>query len=302
MMKTGMVFDIQHFCVDDGPGIRTTVFMKGCPLRCIWCHNPEGLLREPQSSYDSDKCVDCRRCFMACSHKAHQLQDGKHVIDRKLCVNCGECVDSCPVEALRIFGQEMTVSEVLEDVLKDKPFYDNSEGGVTLSGGEPLSQPEFAIALLAAACQAGLHTCIETSGFCPAEVMEQAAQYTDLFLFDIKETDPALHQEYTGVSNERILSNLQLLASRGAQVILRCPVIPDCNARKDHFQRVAELANELGNVQEIHLEPYHPFGLDKYDKVGLEAEYRSKEFMPTEDAMEYVEYMKQYTEVEVKIS
>ena len=299
---TGMVFDIQHFCVDDGPGIRTTVFMKGCPLRCLWCHNPEGLSRAKQVSYDEDKCVDCRRCVAACERHAHQVVSGKHTLDRGICVRCGHCIEACPVEALRIFGQEMSVEEVLEDVCKDRLFYETSEGGVTLSGGEPFYQSEFTIALLKAAKAAGLHTCVETSGFCSEQVIREAAPFVDLFLLDIKETDPVRHKEFTGVDNGPILHNAELLSDLQKDMILRCPIIPGCNDREAHYQAIAGLANRLKTVREIHIEPYHPFGVDKYLNLGMEAGYDSREFMENDKAEEAVAVIRKYTEVEVKIS
>lgn len=297
-----MIFDIQHFCVDDGPGIRTTVFMKGCPLRCLWCHNPEGMKRMRQVSFDPDKCTLCGRCAAECDHHGHSVTERGHEVDRSCCVACGSCAEACPAEALRIYGREMTVEEVLEDVLGDRPFYDNSGGGITLSGGEPFSQSEFAVELLRQAKKQGMHTCVETCGFCSLEILKEAAAYTDLFLFDVKETDRELHKKYTGVYNDQILENLQYLSDAGKDVILRCPVIPGCNDREEHFRKIAELASALDTVQEIHLEPYHPFGLDKYSQLGMEAGYDSREFMASEQAEVLIGLMQQYTDVEIRIS
>ena len=303
-MKEGIIFDIQHFCMDDGPGIRTTVFMKGCPLRCLWCHNAEGLTARRQLAFTRENCTYCGRCAQVCEHGGHLLEQEQpvHQICREDCVACGKCAESCPAEALRIYGKKMSVEEVLEEVEKDRLFYETSEGGITLSGGEPLAQSGFVLELLGRAKETGLHTCMETSGFCTEEVIRQAAEVTDLFLFDIKETDPVLHEKFTGVENAQILQNLQVLAEQNKPVILRCPIIPGCNEREEHFQKLAGLANTLGNVKEIHLEPYHPFGVDKYEKLGMEAPYQNQEFMPEERIREWKAFLQTLTAVYVKVS
>ncbi len=301
-MTTGTVFDIQHFCVDDGPGIRTTVFLKGCPLRCAWCHNPEGLEAKPQMFFHPDKCVLCGRCADACERDGHTFTEDGHILMRKNCISCGECAAVCPAEALRITGKEMTVCEVLADVLSDNPFYETSGGGMTLSGGEPLAQGKFACELLKAAKEAGLNTCVETSGFCPESVMEEAARYTDLFLLDVKETDEVRHKQFTGVNRDKILRNAHLLAGLQKPIILRCPVIPGCNDREDHFRQIAALAAELGTVREIHLEPYHPFGIDKYKNLSIEPVYDSQVFMPGEEAEQWRRMLQSCTELPVIIS
>lgn len=261
-----------------------------------------------QLSYDARQCVLCGSCVDVCPEKCHGIfqqtaMDGPvHLVERAKCICCGACVENCPTESLKVTGREVSAEEVLENVLQDRIFYENSGGGITLSGGEPFGQPQFAIALLKEAKMAGLHTCVETSGFCASPIMEEAARYTDLFLFDIKETDSKLHQSFTGVDNQRILSNLRLLFSMGKTVILRCPIIPGCNDREEHFCAIASLANENTCVQEIHVEPYHPLGVDKYINLGKQALYADKLFLEKEKAKDYVDFIGTMTDVPVKIS
>lgn len=264
MMKA-VVFNIQRFCVNDGPGIRTAVFLKGCMLRCLWCHNPESHLPAPVLSMAQQLCVGCGECLRVCS--LHSLADGRHVIDRNQCKACGRCADTCG-GALKILGKEMTAEEVLAEVLRDEPFYRTSGGGLTITGGDPLFHPAFTLRLLQLAKEKGLHTCLETSGCAPWETVKALAPCTDLFLWDVKETDPALHRQYTGADNGLILDNLRRLDALGAQIVLRCPVIPGYNDRSDHFASIAALANSLQHVQRIDVEPYHPLGESKSESIG----------------------------------
>jgi pyruvate formate lyase activating enzyme len=243
----GTIFNIQRFCTNDGPGIRTTVFLKGCPLACLWCHNPESQSAAPELLFYRDKCTGCGRC------RGITAKDTDF-----LCYN----------EAKRICGKESSVEEVLEEVMKDKLFYDNSGGGMTLSGGEPLYQFDFAMALLREGKAKGLHTAMETCGFASAAQMEKIAPYVDLFLFDYKETDPALHKKFTGVDNAPILGNLRLLDRLGKDIVLRCPLIPAHNDRPDHLAGICALANELEHVIGVDIEPYHPLGESKYEALG----------------------------------
>lgn len=266
---TGRLFDIQRFSVHDGPGIRTTVFMKGCPLRCLWCHNPESLNPADELSFLPDKCIGCGWCFEACPNQAHSMVDDRHVLDRTRCKVCGKCAEKCYAGALEIVGRTATVEEVLAEVLRDKPFYETSGGGMTLSGGEPLMQIDFAAALLAAAKQEHLHTAVETCGQAAWQCFERIIGDVDLFLYDIKETDPARHKEYTGAGPERIFENLRRLHATGASILMRLPTVPGLNDRQEHFRRVAELAASLPRLLGVEIMPYHRLGLSKRQRFGL---------------------------------
>ena len=298
-MIKGRIFDIQHFCTDDGPGIRTVVFFKGCPLRCIWCHNPEGQCREKELRFLKDSCHMCGNCQEIC--KFHILGNGTHDIHRENCQLCGKCADACIYEALSLVGRDMTVAEILADVLKDLPFYRNSGGGITLSGGEPFAQPEFTIALLKKSKMADLNTCVETCLYCDFSFLEAAMPFVDTFLVDIKELDFKRHKEYTGVDNINILSNLRALDRKGASIILRCPLIPNLNASEDHILSISDLANSLKNVVEIDLEPYHPLGISKCESLGTVQKYNNFSFMKSEDVDFLAEILIKKTKVPVFI-
>ncbi len=264
----GTVFNIQKFCTSDGPGIRTVVFLKGCPLHCAWCHNAESQRIVHELMYHADKCVMCGRCAAVCPNGVHTIENGVHTLDRDKCTACGKCVDACLTDALEIKGKRMTAQEVIADVMKDKVFYDNSGGAITLSGGEPTAQLDFAIAILKAAKESGLHTAIETCGFTSEENIKAIAKYVDLFLYDIKHTDSAAHEKYTGVKNERILENLRTIDALGKKSIIRAPIIPGVNDNDEHFAALAALASSLSNVERIDVEPYHDLGSGKYEQLG----------------------------------
>jgi len=263
-----LVFNIQKFSINDGPGIRTTVFLKGCMLRCVWCHNPESNRRAPQLMFYPAKCVGCRTCLTSCPNGLHSIGDaGEHNIDRAHCTGCGTCAENC-IGALEIAGKEMTVDEIMTKVMKDNAFYANSGGGMTVSGGEPLMQPVFTLELLKGAKEKGLHTCIETCGYAAWEDIRALIPYVDIFLWDVKESDSALHKQYTGVENRLILDNLRKLNGEGAAIVLRCPIIPGYNDRDEHLRAIAALAEELENVIRVDVEPYHPLGKSKSESLG----------------------------------
>jgi len=296
----GTVLNIQRFCTSDGPGIRTTVFLKGCPLTCLWCHNPESQRRKPELLYSPTECVSCGRCTSACPRGCHQQKSGQHTFDRSVCVACGACrFPLC--KAIELSGKTMSAKEVFDEVVKDAAFYRNSGGGMTLSGGEPLLQADFAIELLGLAREAGIHKAIETCGYAPRKVVASIAELVDLFLFDYKESDPERHRRFTGVDNAQILENLTLLDDMKKSIVLRCPIIPDYNDRDDHFASIAALANRLSHVTEIQIEPYHDFGKTKYAK--LERAYALSDVLPAdrEVARRYVSAIQARTDTPVRI-
>ena len=283
----GTIFNIQRFSVDDGPGIRTTVFFKGCPLSCLWCHNPESNEARTELFYYGQKCLCCGACAAVCPKGCHVIEDAvmedgtkgaRHIFNRDACIRCGACADACCSGALSKAGKSVTVEEVLKEVLSDKIFYDQSGGGMTLSGGEPLAQPVFAKELCMAAKEAGLHVAIETSGYGDPALLAALADHVDLFLFDYK-APPEDYPRFTGVSADRILSNLAMLSSRGAHITLRCPIIPDCNDTQKHYDGIASLAASLPGIEEIHLEPYHPLGISKSEQLGKTPRYGNRSFL-----------------------
>lgn len=272
--NAGIIFDIEKFAVHDGPGIRTVVFIKGCPLHCLWCHNPESQAFEPEMLFDLGKCTMCGKCVSACPRHCHSIADGKHSFSRTACVHCGICAESCLAEALNVVGWRMNVDEVIAEVLKDRVFYQNSGGGLTLSGGEPLAHFDFTAALLKAAKKAGVHTAVETCGFASWKSMQELLPLVDLWLWDVK-TIPEKHEELTGVPAEPILANLKQLDQSGASIVLRCPLVPGVNDSDAELRHIAKLANAHPHVQRIDLEPYHPMGEGKERKLGRTSVFHS---------------------------
>jgi glycyl-radical enzyme activating protein len=270
MLETGLIFDIQRTSLHDGPGIRTTVFFKGCPLHCLWCHNPESRSFKPQVSFNEEKCVHCLTCVEVCEHGAQLVENGRHIMAHDLCLACGSCVADCPQGALTLIGEAWTVGRVVAEVGRDFYFYKSSGGGVTLSGGEPMGQFKFARAILQACRERGIHTCLETSGFASQKMYVQLLPLTDIFLFDYKATQSGAHRAWTGVSNAQILSNLDFLYNQGAAIILRCPLIPGVNDNLDHLAGIASLAHKYPRLLGIELMPYHDLGKAKGLRLGEE--------------------------------
>ena len=284
----GKIFDIQRFSVHDGPGIRTTVFLKGCPLKCIWCHNPESQKATVSVAYYSHKCASCGACAAACDAKMHTIVGERHVFDRSGCIKCGKCADACINGAIEILGRKESTDAILSEVARDRLFYKNSGGGMTVSGGEPFMQSEFLIELLKGAKELNIHTAIETCGFAKSEDIIEAAEYTDIFLFDIKETDDTRHKELTGVPFSPIKDNLMLLNSLGAKIVLRCPLVPDVNTRIEHLEAIARLATELDSVSEVNVMAYHLLGNSKYDALEMENKMKDREAMTDQQKAECI--------------
>ena len=269
-MQTGEIFDIKKYAIHDGPGIRTTVFFKGGPLSCWWCHNPESLSAAPQRIYRRERCIGCQECLAACSNGAIRAYEGQLQWTADDCKYCRNCAEACPAESVAFIGQTMTVGEVVAEITKDTLFYDQSNGGVTVSGGEPLMQPSFLMALLDACGEKGIHRTVDTSGYADTQTLLETASRTDLFLFDLKHMDPEKHLKYTGVSNDAILNNLKQLSHRGARIIIRLPVVPGINADEENIDRTGALAASLPGVIGINILPYHCAADAKYRNLGLE--------------------------------
>lgn len=262
-----MIFDIRRFSVHDGPGIRTTVFLKGCPLRCSWCHNPEGLSAAPEVVWREERCTRCGSCIAACPEEALSWVDDAPVLDGARCTLCSLCEDECYAEARQLLGRTMDAAAVLAEVERDRVFYEESGGGVTFSGGEPLSQPEFLGALLRGARAGGIHTALDTSGYAPWSVVDALRDDVDLFLYDLKHVDDERHRRFTGVSNAAILDNLTRLARLGHRIVLRLPLVPGVNDDDATIHATARLAAGLG-IERVVILPFHRLGSNKYGRLG----------------------------------
>lgn len=267
-MASGIVTHIQRFSVHDGPGIRTTVFLKGCQMRCPWCHNPETYRRQPEIQVFPERCIGCKACAEACRQAAHEFTAAGHVYHRNRCVACGECVDTCYAQSLVRVGETRTAEAVLAEVLSDRPFY-QPVGGATISGGEPLVQVEFTRAILELCRRERIHTVVESNLAWPWEVVAPLVPLVDLFLADIKLLDDTAHRAWTGMSNAPILGNLRQLDDCGKPLVIRTPVIAGVNDRPDEIEAIADFLATLANVEQYDLLPYHPLGTGKYEALGL---------------------------------
>ena len=264
----GIIFDIQRFCYHDGPGIRTTVFFKGCQLRCAWCHNPESFRMQPQLRYVSRLCTGCGQCAAECPRQVHRFSEGLHRVDFAACTACGACADSCPSGALKISGYEADPRQVMEVVLSDRPYY-GTEGGLTISGGEPTLQPDFLLELLSLARQEQIHTCLETNGYISPSVLEALLPLTDLFLLDYKLTDPEELQRCTRACGPLWEHSLHRLQEVSKPVVLRLPIIPGINDLQEHLAQAALLAKTHSCIRKTEIMPYHSLGAGKWEELGL---------------------------------
>lgn len=280
-MIKGTIFDIKKFSIHDGPGIRTTIFFKGCPLSCWWCHNPESQTPEPELMLWPDRCIRCGACISVCTQGAITWDSESMATDREKCTRCGACVEVCHAEARRIAGQEMTVAQVMAEIERDIPFYDESGGGATFSGGEPMMQRIFLLALLRTCRQHEIHTAVDTCGFSTWEALDTIREHVNLFLYDLKLMDPAQHRAFTGVSNESILSNLQALSRHGHAIVLRVPLIPGVNDDDENIRQTGAFAANLPHLERVDILPYHRAGIDKYHR--LDKDYGLPEIDPPTD-------------------
>jgi len=290
-----LVTKIQRFSIHDGPGIRTTVFLAGCPLSCFWCHNPETQIPKPQLMLADEQCIGCGKCSEICTESAHTALGGEHIIDRSKCKSCFRCADNCIGGALTVSAKYMSVKEIMKPVLSDRAFYHTPQdepdlrlripGGLTLSGGEPLMFPDNAKKLLSAAKDEGISTAVETCGMFDSSRLREIASLTDVFLWDYKDTDNDRHKKNTGVSNEHILDNLRLADTMRVPIILRCIILSGVNDDRIHLDGIVKIFTELKNCVKVQLLPYHPFGGGKYTALGLNDE-TDRSYIPQTDALE----------------
>ena len=274
-MQTPLIFDIKRYAINDGPGIRIVIFLKGCNLNCAWCHNPEGISAETERMYAPSKCIRCGTCVMACTQKALTLKSEGIVTDTGLCKLCGSCAEVCPTKAIELSGKPQTIAGIMDEIEKERIFFDHSGGGVTFSGGEPLLHTDFLIELLDECGRHGIHRAVDTAGLANTNILMEVARRTDLFLYDLKMIDSERHRKWTGVPNEKILENLLVLAESGANIIIRIPLVGNVNDDIENMTSTAQFVSSLpGQKKMVNLLPYHKIAQNKYGKLGRPEDFR----------------------------
>ncbi len=283
-MNKTKVIEIKRFAVHDGDGIRTTVFLKGCPLKCVWCHNPESIETKPQLAYYAHKCTGCGECAYVCPNNAHKIENGVHIYDRELCNECGKCEEVCLGSALKLYGTEMSVSDLLPTLLEDRDFYETSGGGVTISGGECLIHPDFCAELLKKLKEENINTAVDTCGFVSKQALDKVIPYTDVFLFDLKSVDEDIHKKCTGQSNKIILENLEYIDSQGKDIEIRIPYVPEYNSNQ--LEKMCNVLKKIKNLTKVRVLAYHNYAGTKYEALGMENTL--PETVPSDEEMETV--------------
>jgi pyruvate formate lyase activating enzyme len=293
----GLYLHTQRLSTEDGPGIRTTLFMKGCPLRCWWCHNPESLSREPQTQWNETYCIGCETCVSVCPNGCLSRTLEGIVINRECCQACGTCAEACPSTAMELLGKQITPDAIFQDLLKDRSFFNTSGGGITISGGEPMLQPDFVAEVLSLAKNHDLHTAIDTCGFCSSKSFEKVLPYVDLVLFDLKEMDPEKHKEFTGQGNQRILENLILVrdtieSNKGKRLWIRTPLIPGATTTKENIDQIGRFiaANLNGIVDRWELCAFNNLCKDKYHRLNMEWRFSDTSLLSNEELIEWEQY------------